>query len=305
MSAMAIAEMRVQPRRASVPERQEPVGGSGGFALILAILALLLLTFLGLTLATTTSTELQIASNYRWSQQAAYNAEAGIEVAKVALRNTVNWGSVLPVARGGGWTMLAPAAQPLAPLGMPLTDVNGTPLRHWQNWSCDDRGADTGYGLVLNDPVQGPLQYITTPFAGGPSLNGAFTVWVRRDTTLFPATGQIQDNGANTTLVLTSEGIAPFQTGVTAAGAAETFAQAHMAVAVLQLVVGRNGGQCNSDSSQVGAGISGSNFDPCSRTGNQNTARGGGGAFSDDAREAGCPASAGFGSGGAGSGVLL
>jgi len=45
-----------------------------GFALILAILSLMLLTFLGLTLATTTSTELQIATNYRWSQQALYNA---------------------------------------------------------------------------------------------------------------------------------------------------------------------------------------------------------------------------------------
>ena len=51
----------------------------GGFALILAILALMLLTFLGLTLATTTSTELRIATNYRWNTQALYNAEAGIE----------------------------------------------------------------------------------------------------------------------------------------------------------------------------------------------------------------------------------
>ena len=56
-----------------------------GFALILAILSLMLLTFLGLTLAATTSTELQIATNYRWSQQALYNAEAGLEAAKLLL----------------------------------------------------------------------------------------------------------------------------------------------------------------------------------------------------------------------------
>ena len=49
----------------------------GGFALILAILALMLLTFLGLTLATTTSTELRIATNYRWNTQALYNAGGG------------------------------------------------------------------------------------------------------------------------------------------------------------------------------------------------------------------------------------
>jgi len=49
-------------------------GHERGFALILAILALMLLTFLGLTLATSTSTELRIATNYRWNQQALYNA---------------------------------------------------------------------------------------------------------------------------------------------------------------------------------------------------------------------------------------
>ena len=59
--------------------------GERGFALVLAILSLMLLTFLGLTLATTTSTELQIATNYRWSQQALYNAEAGIEAARIIL----------------------------------------------------------------------------------------------------------------------------------------------------------------------------------------------------------------------------
>jgi len=73
----------------------------GGFALILAILALMLLTFLGLTLATSTSTELQIATNYRWSQQAYYNAEAGIEYGKSLLRY-MNWTLLLPDPRMGG-----------------------------------------------------------------------------------------------------------------------------------------------------------------------------------------------------------
>ena len=58
-------------------ERNQKPRSERGFALVLAILALMLLTFLGLTLAATTSTELKIASNYRWSQQARYNAEAG------------------------------------------------------------------------------------------------------------------------------------------------------------------------------------------------------------------------------------
>ena len=52
-------------------------GSEAGFALISPSSPLMLLTILGLALATTTSTELQIATNYRWSQQALYNAEGG------------------------------------------------------------------------------------------------------------------------------------------------------------------------------------------------------------------------------------
>ena len=52
-------------------EHNRAAVGPIGFALILAILAHAP-EFLGLTLATTTSTELQIATNYRWSQQARY-----------------------------------------------------------------------------------------------------------------------------------------------------------------------------------------------------------------------------------------
>src|SRR5688572_9529439 len=82
-------------------KKVEAAGGESGFALVLAILSLLLLTLLGLTMATTTSTELQIATNYRWSQQALYNAEAGIELGKRYLRQ-IEWQTVLPPARPSG-----------------------------------------------------------------------------------------------------------------------------------------------------------------------------------------------------------
>ena len=68
----------------------------------------MLLTFLGLTLATTTSTELQIATNYRWSQQALYNAEAGLEAAKLLLAQVAmadgDFRNILPTARAGNWS---------------------------------------------------------------------------------------------------------------------------------------------------------------------------------------------------------
>ena len=86
--------------------------GERGFALVLAILSLMLLTFLGLTMATTTSTELQIATNYRWSQQALYNAEAGLEAARIVLSNvadvTTQWRRSCPPARTTWWPRRRP-----------------------------------------------------------------------------------------------------------------------------------------------------------------------------------------------------
>ena len=157
-----------------------------GFALILAILALMLLTFLGLTLATTTSTELQIATNYRWSQQALYNAEAGVEAAKFILQ-TVNWQNALPdprevagvghlerlhVARAAGGGAVAPQSR---------NDEWGNPNRNFENWECDAKGNGMGYGVVLDEgSAAGPHQYRTT-FLGN-DIMGATTLWVRRPT---------------------------------------------------------------------------------------------------------------------------
>ena len=97
-------------------------------------MALMLLTFLGLTLATTTSTELQIATNYRWSQQALYNAEAGIEAGKQILRNIpvgVSWATLLPSVRAGSWTTDDPVPPrsecPCIPAGSASADDWGNP----------------------------------------------------------------------------------------------------------------------------------------------------------------------------------
>ena len=81
-------------------ERSRRRDGQSGFALILAIMCLLLLTFLGLTLAASTTTELQIATNYRWSEQAFYNAEAGLEVAKAYLK-VLNVNTLVPDVPSG------------------------------------------------------------------------------------------------------------------------------------------------------------------------------------------------------------
>jgi hypothetical protein len=150
--------------------------GERGFALILAILALLLLTFLGLTLAATTSTELQIASNYRWAQQALFNAEAGLEAGRALLANMGDASVVLPPARAGGWDP-ATLGKPVPPGNRPgyayqRPDAQGLASRNFENSECDTWGNGVGYGTVLDDGVTlgAPFQNVTTIF--GRRLNG-------------------------------------------------------------------------------------------------------------------------------------
>jgi hypothetical protein len=248
----------------SKPPRRE-----AGFALVLAIMALMLLTFLGLTLATTTSTELQIATNYRWSQQALYNAEAGLEAAKVmlaALPPATSWATVMPDARAATWTVpitVAPGQPTLPPQS--AADEWGNPLRNYENESCDERGGNVGYGAILEVPgaPEGPLQNKTVLL--GQNLNGAVTVWVRRGISI-DNTGVLSDDPSDIALVLTAEGSAPYQ----GADLANAFAQANRAVRTLEVSVMRllapgAGSACEAYRAQAGNGVSGSGFSACNR----------------------------------------
>jgi hypothetical protein len=247
--------------------------GAEGFALILAILALMLLTMLGLTLATSTSTELQISTNYRWSQQALYNAEAGIEVGKVILRDlataNVSWATVMPIARTGvTWDLTgAPPATPAAPPGIPDTtlDIHGNTVRNWENAGCDVRGGRAGYGVILNDVgsanPQGIMQYRSDVY--GVRLNGAFTLWIRRRINA-GADGKYSDRAdaeGDRSMVLTAEGVAPFTGG----GLSTAYGQANMAVRTLEVtLIGATGGSpCETYSGQAGAAASGAGFWGC------------------------------------------
>ncbi|MFN8096124.1 MAG: pilus assembly PilX N-terminal domain-containing protein [Vicinamibacteria bacterium] len=272
-------------------DARRAAGGEQGFALILAILSLMLLTFLGLTLAATTSTELQIATNYRWSQQALYNAEAGIEAGK-ALLVSMSWGQVLPVPRMGpgdpsvcsaptcwtGATAPTAAGRGTAPRFTGRTDEWGNPARNFESWGCDSRGDGVGYGIVLDDgSAAAPYQYKNVVF--GQPLNGAFTLWIRRPVRS-RADGFLEDYGEDDdTLVLVSEGVAPFTgTGITSAIGA-----GHKAVQLLEVTVSRaarlDPSTCGSRAGQAGGGPLGAGFDPCSNlTGGSNVTNALGGA---------------------------
>jgi PilX N-terminal len=237
-----------------------------GFALILAILSLMLLTFLGLTLATTTSTELQIATNYRWSQQALYNAQAGLEASKLLLSNVAkaggNWGLLVPGPRTVPWVPPINNQNPGAPAATPSA-ITG---RDYERSNCTpgDRSG-IGYGVVLRapDPLSAtPTRWENISSFMGQGLNGAFTVWIRRE--VAPATdGTFTDDaaGAPTALVVTSEGVAPF------IGASTAFTRANQASRVIELTLAlvTVDKKCRQPVGQEGAGPSGENFDTCSK----------------------------------------
>lgn len=224
-----------------------------GFALVVAILALMLLTFIGLALAATTSTELQIATNYRWSQQALYNAEAGLQAGKLLLMN-MDWKVILPPQRVGTWTV-ASALSPVATRSN--NDAYGNPSRNFAFGYCDTRHNGMGAGAVLDDgAAPGPYQNVSTIL--GVTLNGSFTLWVKRPVIV---TGpNIADNSADDALILTAEGTAPY----TGANANMAFVRANRAVRLLEVALtSAEPQECGGGSGQRGFGSSGAGFNPC------------------------------------------
>ena len=225
-----------------------------GIALVLALLALMLLTFLGLTLATTTSTELQIATNYRWSQQAFYNAEAGIEVGKKVLAN-VDWATILPVQRSTGWTGgTAPttSTKPVNPGG------SGSDTRDYENWQCDQHGNGAGYGRVL---VVSGTNYSNVSNAFAQNIRGAFTLWIRRPLVPDPATSLLGDAPGNTDLVLIAEGVAPY----VGTGVSSVIGQTNKAVRTMEVHYSRTTTTqtCGARGGQVGGSEGGAGFGGC------------------------------------------
>jgi Tfp pilus assembly protein PilX len=254
-------------------KKVEAAHGEAGFALVLAILSLMLLTFLGLTLATTSSTELQIATNYRWSQQALYNAEAGIELGKRFLRQ-IEWQTVLPPARTGGFQSYAGYASGNCAQG----DAAHCPVpaltratRSFENYACDQTATVAaaagfqGYGMVLDDVnFAVPFENVTTFL--GQTLNGSFTLWVRRPYALSATDPPfLEDDTRNDHLVLTSEGIAPYVGNLldpTNPGAA--FGRTNRAMRIMEVTLQRIApGDCENRTSQAGSGPLGAGFDQC------------------------------------------
>jgi hypothetical protein len=234
-----------------------------GFALILALLALTLLTTMGLALANSTSVELQIATNQRWTESARYNAEAGLEYAKSLLVAAPDWGALLPPARvtnhwlPNAWTGTAPDVSPIF--------TNAT--RNFESYRCDQRGYGMGYGVVYDDGTTNGLQEYRSEI-GGVSLNGAFTIWIRRPVMWSGGGGTgttLQDYPSDDVVIVAVEGVAPY-TGTANAG---VLAAANRSVYMVEALLTRKGApvldqsQCNTRQGQAGGSSSGGNTAGC------------------------------------------
>lgn len=89
--------MRTSTTRGQTPPHRH---GERGIALVVALMAMLLLTALGLTLMLTTTTETMIAANYRDGLEGLYAADAGIERTMQDLLTVPDWNNVLGTDNG-------------------------------------------------------------------------------------------------------------------------------------------------------------------------------------------------------------
>jgi len=120
-----------------------------------------------------------------------------------------------------------------------------------------------GYGRVLVDDTATRLENVSA--FEGETLNGAFTVWIRRPL-LVDADGNFSDDNAeNAQAVIVAEGVAPYSGGETA------FTRANQAVRTLevnyQLAQNKVQDACETYGGQEGYSASGEGYNPCALLG--------------------------------------
>lgn len=189
-----------------------------GSALVISILVLFVLSVLGLALMLTTMTEKGIAVNYRWGEQAFYNADAALEYGKnVLAAHALAAGDMrdtLPPPRGAAEMNLPPADA--AACGDPTQPG----CRDYQ-YSIQQGGQTIYIGRVLRDLNDRLIQYDFRQPTGNDTrgdidrdgisdIEGTVTLWVRR-----PIIGD-RDYDKNDRVILTAEGTAPNYEGAAA-----------------------------------------------------------------------------------------
>jgi hypothetical protein len=205
-------------------------GSNEGSAFVISILVLFVLTVLGLALMLTTSTEKDIAINYRWGEQAFFNADAALEYGKNVLASyallNADFTAILPPARPDATVPNNTAAWGTAhPDGGACSPATAG-CRDYQYFidQCPQGGGGPctrvyiGRVLRRQDGTQAMWDFrlpAGTPGDldndGAADIEGTYTLWVRR-----PVVGT-RDYGSlpneDDKVILTAEGTAPGSQG--------------------------------------------------------------------------------------------
>jgi hypothetical protein len=216
-------------RKALFEATRKTARSSEGSAFVISILVLFVLSVLGLALMLTTSTEKDIAINYRWGEQAFFNADAALEYGKNVLASyallNADFSAILPPARADGTVPNNTAAWGTA---LPGGGCNPTTpgCRDHQYFidQCPQGGAGPctrvyiGQVLLRQDGTFAMWDFRNPAGLAGDldndglvDLDGTYTLWVRR-----PMVGT-RDYGSlpneDDRVILTAEGTAPGSQG--------------------------------------------------------------------------------------------
>jgi hypothetical protein len=210
------------------------IRGSEGSAFVISILVLFVLSVLGLALMLTTSTEKDIAINYRWGEQAFFNADAALEYGKNVLASyavvNANFLNILPPPRADA--TVPNYTDPWGTAHPDLAACNPTTpgCRDYQYFvdQCPAQPQPPApntcvriyIGRVLRRPDGTLAQWdfrAPAAIAGDldndtiPDIEGTFTLWIRRP--LVGSRDYGSQAGEEDRVILTAEGTAPNDAG--------------------------------------------------------------------------------------------
>jgi hypothetical protein len=261
-------------------ERRSPC--EEGSAFVISILVLFVLSVLGMALMLTTTTEKDIAINYRWGEQAFFNADAALEYGKNVLGAYLlangDFAGILPPPRPD-----VTVADGNAPWGDARPDpgacnpsVAGCRDDQYYVDRCPPAGGGpcvrVYIGRVLARP-DGTLAQNDFRNPGGAvagdldgdgtqDIEGSFTIWVRRPivgNADYGAPDARNPNGLHDRVILTAEGTAPGSMG---AGAGRPVSLRRLEMTVRRPTAGIEGDQYGNPAQGSGRGTRQDTYNP-------------------------------------------
>lgn len=176
----------------SEPPRRSSAGSERGVALVIALLAMMLMTALGMALMLTSQTETLIGGNFRDSVEGSYVADAGIERVMQDVLSIPDWNTILTSPDGirAGVTsgFVDGTLTPTMPDGKQINLVSATNMINCNKVTAC---SDADLNALDGDRLWGPNNPRYRLFAWGPvndlnptaTLNSPFylVVWIADD----------------------------------------------------------------------------------------------------------------------------